>query len=212
MWRSRGPQPESSSDRFFAAFTAFLIALYLYRLRDELLLDHRRRGDRNIVAFIFLRVDVTGDQITQTRLVGLHLLIGTQELGDRIRVLGQCQQHLALSALDALGDLDLALAGEQLDGAHLAHVHAHGVGGATELAVHAGQSGSGLFGHIVVAVHRRIVHQQTFGIRRKFMHRNTHVIDHADDIFYLLRIDDIVGQMIIDLPIGQVALFLAFGD
>jgi hypothetical protein len=35
--------------------------------------------------------------------------------------------HVAL--LDALGDLDLALAGEQRDGAHLAQVHAHGVVG-----------------------------------------------------------------------------------
>src|SRR3989449_5664850 len=43
--------------------------------------------------------------------------------------------HVAQAFLDALGDLDLALAREQLDRAHLAHVHAHRVGGAAELGI-----------------------------------------------------------------------------
>ena len=38
--------------------------------------------------------------------------------------------QLANAFFDALGDDDLAFAGEQFDGAHLAHVHAHRVGGA----------------------------------------------------------------------------------
>ena len=41
------------------------------------------------------------------------------------------------AVLDALGDLDLAFARQQLDRAHLAHVHAHRVGGAAELGVDA---------------------------------------------------------------------------
>ena len=41
-------------------------------------------------------------------------------------------QHRLLAALDALGDLDLALAGEQRHRAHLAQVHADGVVGLVE--------------------------------------------------------------------------------
>src|SRR3989449_3391322 len=52
--------------------------------------------------------------------------------------------HVAQAFLDALGDLDLALAREQLDRAHLAHVHAHRVGGAAELGIHRGERGLGL--------------------------------------------------------------------
>ena len=38
-------------------------------------------------------------------------------------------QHAPLAVLDALGDLDLALAGEQRHRPHLAQVHAHGIVG-----------------------------------------------------------------------------------
>ncbi len=44
------------------------------------------------------------------------------------------------------------------------------------------------------------------------MHRDAHVVDHVDDILDLLRIDDIVRQVVIDLGIGQVALLLAAGN
>ena len=50
------------------------------------------------------------------------------------------------------------------------------------------------------------------GVRRFFVHRDTHVIDHVDDVFDLLWIDDVVGQVVVDLGIGQVALFLAAGN
>ena len=41
------------------------------------------------------------------------------------------------------------------------------------------------------------------------MHRDTHIVDHVDDVFDLLRIDDVIRQVIIDLGVGQVTLFLA---
>jgi hypothetical protein len=47
-----------------------------------------------------------------------------------LKVIGRLAQppdHRVAAGLDALGDRDLALAGEQLDGAHLAQVHAHGI-------------------------------------------------------------------------------------
>ena len=44
------------------------------------------------------------------------------------------------------------------------------------------------------------------------MHLYTHVVDHADDVFDLLRIDDVIRQMIVDLGIGQESLLLTFCD
>ncbi len=41
---------------------------------------------------------------------------------------------------------------------------------------------------------------------------NTHVIDHADDIFHLVGVGDIFGKVVVDLGIGQEALFLAARD
>ena len=44
------------------------------------------------------------------------------------------------------------------------------------------------------------------------MHLDTHVVDHADDVFDLFGIDDVIGQMVIHFGIGQVSLFLALDD
>ena len=44
------------------------------------------------------------------------------------------------------------------------------------------------------------------------MHSDTHVINHVDDVFNLLWIDNAAGQVIIDLRIGQIALLLASGN
>ena len=60
------------------------------------------------------------------------------------RVVGQRGHQLANAFFDALGDDDLAFTGEQLHRAHLAHVHAHRVGGAAGFCFHGGQCSSGL--------------------------------------------------------------------
>ena len=39
-----------------------------------------------------------------------------------------------------------------------------------------------------------------------------HVSDHSDDIFYLIRVGNFFRKMVIHLSIGEVALFLTFGD
>ena len=44
------------------------------------------------------------------------------------------------------------------------------------------------------------------------MDGDAHVVDHADDVLDLLGIDDVIGQVIVHLGIGQVALLLAAGD
>jgi hypothetical protein len=49
---------------------------------------------------------------------------------ERQQALAQAGDHRLAAGLDALGDGDLALAGEQLDQTHLAQIHAHGIVGA----------------------------------------------------------------------------------
>ena len=44
------------------------------------------------------------------------------------------------------------------------------------------------------------------------MHGNTHVIDHADDVFDLVRVGDVGGQVIIDFRVGQITLLFTAGN
>ena len=65
-----------------------------------------------------------------TRILLLAQLVAElEDLLDRDRRVEHDLQHAPLAVLDALGDLDLALAREQRDRAHLAQVHAHRVVG-----------------------------------------------------------------------------------
>ena len=55
----------------------------------------------------------------------------------------------------------------------------------------------------------RLAGEQRLGVRCLFVHRNAHVVDRVDDVFDLLRIDDLGRQVVVDLRVGQVALLLA---
>jgi len=44
------------------------------------------------------------------------------------------------------------------------------------------------------------------------VHRDPHVVDHRDDVFDLLGLDQAVGQVVVDLGVGKEALLLAAGD
>jgi hypothetical protein len=115
--------------------------------------------------------------------------------------------------LDALGDLDLALAGKQILGAHFAHVHTHRVGGAAEFGVHAGESGFRFLGGVLVR-HRGggLGHEQVFGGGSLVEDLDAHVVDHADDAFDLLGVQHLVREMVVHLGIGQVTPLLAEHD
>ncbi len=113
--------------------------------------------------------------------------------------------------LDALGDHDFAFAGQQFHRAHLAHVHAHRVGRASGLRFDRGQRGNG-FVRDVVGAGVAAGEQQRLGIRCLLEHLDTHVIDHLDDLFHLVRVGNILRQVIVHLGVGQIILFLALGD
>ncbi len=161
-----------------------------------------------------VRVDEAGDHVGQADLAVLEALVLAQDFGDGLGVVAQGGEHLRLAVLDALGDQDLALAGEQFHGPHLAHVHTHRVGGPAELAVDTCQGRRRFFSHVVIGRHGGVgdAHQQGIHVRRDLMDSDAHVIDHGDDVLDLLRVDDLFRQMVIDLGIGQVALLLALGD
>ena len=91
-------------------------------------------------------------ELVDAHLVLRDLVGGPRMSAIRHRAGGNRLDHVLEAFLDALGDLDFAFAGEELDGAHLAHVHAHRVGGAAELGVD-GRTGSArlrLLGLLVV--------------------------------------------------------------
>ncbi len=115
--------------------------------------------------------------------------------------------------LDPLGDLDLAFARQELDRAHLAHVHAHRIGRAAELGIERRRSGFG-FLLDVLGGHggRRFGHQQRLGVGGLVVDLDAHVADHRDDALDLLGVEDVVGQVVVDLGVRQVAALLAEHD
>jgi hypothetical protein len=94
--------------------------------------DHDRDGDG------FLGVGEAGDGVGQPHVVPGDAVENFQQALDAARVHGEGGEDLIQAFLDALGDLEFAFAGQQLDGAHLAHVHADGIGGAAKFGIDAG--------------------------------------------------------------------------
>ena len=156
-----------------------------------------------------VRIDEADDHVDQARLAGLDRLVGPQQeiVGGRIH--RERAAHRIQAFLDALGDADLALARQQFHRAHLAHVHAHRIGGAAELGVERGERRGGLLDRLLVGGRGGLGGEQRLGIRCLLVHRNAHVVDGVDDVFDLLRIDDLGGQVIVHLRVREVALLLA---
>jgi hypothetical protein len=80
-------------------------------------------------------------------LLAFHVLVVfLQQQLDRPGEAGQRRLDLVQAFLDALGDGDFAFARQQLHRAHLAHVHAHRVGGAAGFGIERGERGDGFLG------------------------------------------------------------------
>ena len=159
-----------------------------------------------------VRVDEADHQVDHARLAGLELLVGMQQVLVGGRIVGERQTHRVQALLYALGNADFTFACQQLHRAHLAHVHAHRVGGAAEFRIQCGQCCRCLFDGFLIRRRRRIGCQQRLGVRYLLVYRNAHVVNRVDDILDLLRIDDLRRQMIVDLRVGEVSLLLAARD
>jgi hypothetical protein len=191
------------------------VVLVLFRLVARLFIVIGSHGSLDLLGVELLlgvRIDEAVDHLVDAHLVALDLAGQIEDLLHRGRTGGDRLHHVLESFLDALGDLDLALAREQFHRAHLAHVHAHRVGGAAELGIHRRQRGFCLLFHVLVARgHRRGVgvDQQRFLVWRLVEDLDAHVTEGGDDRFDLLRVDQVVRQVVIDLGIGEEATLLA---
>ena len=151
------------------------------------------------------------DDVDQAHLSGLDRIVTAQQQMISAGITAQRDLDRFEAFLDALGNADFTFAGQQFDRAHLAHVHAHRVGRAAELGVEIRQCRRRFLNGFLVRRGGRIGQQQGLGIRCLFVHRNTHVIDHVDDIFDLLGIDNLARQVVVHLGVGEVSLLLAAG-
>ncbi len=113
-----------------------------------------------------------------------------------------------LAALDALGDFDFALAGEQRNGAHLAEVHADGVVGLFERAGREVEFDVvGLFaglGLVLVAVAAEL----------RFAGEDIDAlgVDGGEQVVEIVGGGDVAGQEVVDLAIGEIALLFSCVD
>ena len=147
---------------------------------------------------------------SRTRILPLLQLVRRSRGSPRRRPAGRAAPAaLALAVLDALGDLDLALAGEQRDRAHLAQVHAHRVVGLARPARRprpspppprpprfAGSSapadgGLGLGGL------RGLLRVDDL---------DAVVAEHRHQVVDLIGRHDVLGQRVVDLVVGEEAL------
>ncbi len=157
------------------------------------------------------RIHQAVDDFVDRHIAGADLLRVGKYFGDRRRAGRNGHHHVLQAVFNALGDLDLAFARQQLDRTHFAHVHADRIGGAAEFGVDRGQRSLGLFLNIVVRGRGRnvLVHQQRLGIRRLVEDLDAHVAEGTDDGVDRLGVDQVVRQVIVDLGVGQEAAVLA---
>ena len=72
-------------------------------------------------------------QLSHSAALAPGLLIRAKEELEEIRLLREGDEHFCLTGFDPLGDVDLALAIEELDCAHLAQIHPNGIVGLFQL-------------------------------------------------------------------------------
>ncbi len=112
-----------------------------------------------------------------------------------------------LAALDALGDFDFALAGEQGDGAHLAEVHADGVvgllkGAGREVELYVVGLFAGL-GLVLVAIASEFISGEDIDALG---------VDGGEKVIEIVGGGDVTGEKVVDLAVGEIALFFPCVD
>ena len=123
------------------------------------------------------------------------------------------EHHVLQAVLNALADLDFALARKQLHRSHLAHVDAHRIGRAAEFALNGGERCFSLGFRILVA-HRfaRALNEKLLLIRSDFMHGNIKVPENAHDRFDRVFVEKRIGDVVVDFAVGDVAALFAEGN
>jgi hypothetical protein len=140
------------------------------------------------------------DDVAQQDLGFVELVAPDDDGLEGQRALAQALDHRLAAGLDALGDGDLAFARQQLDGAHLAQIHAHRIVGAVDrlgglFHLDRQPRALGLLGHFL-------------GVDLAFDHVDAHFGEHRHGVLDLLGGHFLRGQHVVELVIGDVAALL----
>ena len=131
------------------------------------------------------------------------------------RALAEARDHRLAAGLDALGDGDFALAGQKLDRAHLAQVHAHRIVGAVGRLLRGFADHDGAAGEVSTrsppsassssaAIGRAVGGLALLGLLG-FDDVDAHLGQLAEHVLDLLRGELLGGQNLVQLVIGDVA-------
>ncbi len=151
---------------------------------------------------------VEGDDLLDVADAAAQVFAEADDLADDDGRPGDGLHDAELPALDAFGDFDLALAGEQGNGSHLAEVHADGVvgffegsGGEVELDVVGLFTG---FGLVLLAVAGELA----------FSGEDVDAlgVDGGEEVVEIVGCGDVSGKEVVDLTIGEIALFFPCVD
>ncbi len=85
------------------------------------------------------RVQVPDHHFGEFGLTSIRTVVGIEHRANNFWVMRHGRHEFANAFLDAFGDHDFTLTGEQLHGTHFSHVHAHGVRGAPGFGFHGRQ-------------------------------------------------------------------------
>ena len=134
-----------------------------------------------------------------------------QQIGDSFRIFSNGALYLVDTVFDSFGDVDFAFTGQQFYRAHFAHVHTYRVGSTADFRFNRCQYLCCSLGCVFIGG-TAFGQQQIIGIRYAFNDLDTHVIDHLNNVFYLIRVNDILWQMIVYFSVSQITLLFTFGN
>ena len=149
--------------------------------------------------FVGVGVAVAVHQVAQAAFAGVDFGEFFQQRGDGKREFGQCLLYGVESCLDALGYGDFAFAGEEIDCAHFAHVHAYRIGGTANFGFV--QGGRARYFFFVIGGDDAAV------FLRAFDDVNAHFNDERDHFVVFVAFQGVFRQRFVDFFVGQESLF-----
>ncbi|MGY4629631.1 hypothetical protein ACVWY3_007387 [Bradyrhizobium sp. USDA 4486] len=154
------------------------------------------------------------DDVAEEDLALVELVAPDDDGLEGQRAFAQARDHRLAAGLDALRDRDFAFAGEQLDRAHLAQIHAHGIVGAlARLALlDLGDSLLGDLDELVIGLVVGLVLLFLAVGVVGFGDVDAHVREHGHDVLDLLGRGLVGGQNFIELIEGHEAALLGLLD
>ncbi len=118
----------------------FIFVIFFLTGKGCIPLDDIGRFLGNRYRLLFrIRIDKIKHDLGQALPAFLVDDIAVQQGGMRVRKTGQCDKHLFQSVFDTLGDDNFTLAGQKFNRAHFAHIHTHGISGASDFGLNSRQ-------------------------------------------------------------------------